>query len=107
MSARPPEKTPTTLTPVGEYPGMLYGAAWLHTSVAASGDKEAQHTDPHHELQAYLASPWEPWRNLSEIAVIKWWKEHSIVYPTLARMARDFLAIPGSSTASEHQFSSA
>jgi len=32
---------------------------------------------------------------------------HSIIYPTLVRMARDFLAIPGSSTASECQFSSA
>ena len=39
--------------------------------------------------------------------MIKWWKDHSIIYPTLVRMARDFLAIPGSSTASERQFSSA
>ena len=69
--------------------------------------EEVQHTDPCHELQSYLSSLWELWCNLSEIAVIKWWKDHGIVYPTLARMAQDFLVIPGSSTVSEHQFSSA
>ena len=72
-----------------------------------SDGEEVQHTDPCHELQSYLSLPQESWHNLSEIAVIKWWKDHGIVYPTLARMAQDFLTIPGSSTASEHQFSSA
>ena len=69
--------------------------------------EEVQYTDPCHELQTYLSSLWESWCALPEIAVFKWWKDHGTVYPTLSRMARDFLAIPGSSTASECQFSSA
>jgi len=92
---------------VEERPDMLYGAAWMHSAVASRVAEEAQDTDPSCELQAYLTSLLEPFRTLLDIAVIKWWKDHSIIYPTLARMARDFLAIPGSSTASERQFSSA
>jgi hypothetical protein len=68
--------------------------------------QEAQDTDPFHELEGYLTSLLEPFCSLPDVAVIRWWKDHSIVYPTLARMAQDFLAIPGSSMASECQFSS-
>lgn len=86
---------------------MLYGAAWMQSAVASCIAEEAQDSDPYRELQAYLTSPLEPFRSLLDVTVIKWWKDHSVVYPTLAKMARDFLAIPGSSTASERQFSSA
>lgn len=86
---------------------MLYGAAWMQSAVASRVAKEAQDPDPGRELHAYLTSPLEPFPSLPDAAVIKWWKDHSVIYPTLARMARDFLAIPGSSTASERQFSSA
>jgi hypothetical protein len=86
---------------------MLYGAAWMQSAIASCVAKELQYTDPHHELQAYLTSPLEPFGSLSDIAIIKWWKDHCVVYPTLAKMARDFLTIPGSSTAAERQFSSA
>jgi len=92
---------------VEECPNMLYGAAWMHSAVASRIAEEAQDTDPSRKLQAYLTSPLEPFRTLLDITVIKWWKDHSIIYPTLARMAQDFLAIPGSSMASERQFSSA
>jgi hypothetical protein len=67
-------------------------------------------------LKAYLESP------LEEVSdVIRWWgvsiffffllvlqycfQEHQSRYPTLARMARDYLAIQGSATASERAFS--
>ena len=83
-----------------------YGASWMFSAMDSDGE-EVQHTDPRHELQTYLSSSWESWRALPEITDFKWWKDHGTVYPTLSRMARDFLAIPGSSTASERQFSSA
>jgi hypothetical protein len=86
---------------------MLYGTAWMQSAITSCVAKEAQDPDPCRELHAYLTSPLEPFPSLPDATVIKWWKDHSVIYPTLARMARDFLAIPGSSTASERQFSSA
>ena len=38
--------------------------------------------------------------------VLTWWKAHQGIYPNLSRMARDYLAIPGTSTSSERLFSS-
>lgn len=86
---------------------MLYGAAWMQSAVASRIAEEAQGADPLHELEAYLKSPLEPYGTLSTSGVMTWWKDHSVIYPTLARMARDLLAIQGSSTPSERQFSSA
>ena len=112
VSARPssPKQSPTTLIPaaIEAYPNMLYqyDTSWMFSAMDSDGE-EVQHTDPRHELQTYLSSPRESWRALPEIAVFKWWKDHGAVYPTLLRMAQDFLTIPGSSTASERQFSSA
>ncbi|KXS13229.1 hypothetical protein M427DRAFT_100788, partial [Gonapodya prolifera JEL478] len=34
-----------------------------------------------------------------------WWKVHSAEYPNLARMAQDYLAVPGSSAPCERVFS--
>jgi hypothetical protein len=86
---------------------MLYGAAWMRSAVASHVAEEAQCTGPQHELQTYLSLSLEPHNSLKDPAVIKWWKDHEIVYPTLARMARDFHTVPASSAASERQFSSA
>jgi hAT family C-terminal dimerisation region len=86
---------------------MLYGAAWMQSTIASCIAQEAQDTDLFCELQGYLTLPLEPFHSLPDAAVIQWWKDHSIIYPTLTRMAQDFLSIPGSSTASECQFSSA
>jgi len=36
----------------------------------------------------------------------KLFKHHSIQYPTISRIAKDYLAIQGSAVASEHAFSS-
>jgi hypothetical protein len=38
--------------------------------------------------------------------ILLWWKVNSKKYPNLSRMARDYLAIPGTSASSERLFSS-
>jgi len=38
--------------------------------------------------------------------VLGWWKSNSKKYPNLSKMAKDYLAIPGTSTSSERLFSS-
>ncbi|XBH69859.1 hypothetical protein VPH35_097650 [Triticum aestivum] len=50
-------------------------------------------TRPMIELHQYLQ---EPGPCTAEQTVLQWWKEHSLTYPTIARMARDILAIPAS-----------
>ena len=42
----------------------------------------------------------------TEFDILQYWKMSSATYPILARMARDILAIPASSVASESAFSS-
>ena len=39
--------------------------------------------------------------------IIQWWADHAGVYPTLARIAKDFCAIPASSVSCERLFSAA
>jgi hypothetical protein len=85
---------------------MLYGAAWMQSALASRLAEDADDDDPRKELRAYLESPLEPFRTLSDSGVIVWWRDHSVIYPTVSKMARDYLAIPASSTASERQFSS-
>jgi hypothetical protein len=46
------------------------------------------------ELSDYLAAPLEKVGD-----PIGWWWDHRMVYPRLARMAFDYLSIPGSSSA--------
>jgi hypothetical protein len=45
-------------------------------------------------------------RTAKSSEVLEWWKFKASKYPNLARMARDYLAIPGTSTSSERLFSS-
>ncbi|GAM23123.1 hypothetical protein SAMD00019534_062980 [Acytostelium subglobosum LB1] len=37
--------------------------------------------------------------------ILLWWRDHETTYPVLARMAKDFLSIPGASTFLEESFS--
>nr|XP_054589704.1 E3 SUMO-protein ligase ZBED1-like [Nothobranchius furzeri] len=47
-------------------------------------------------------------KNLAkEESPLKWWKENQDIYPMLARLARSYLSIPGTSTPSERLFSAA
>lgn len=42
---------------------------------------------------------------VDNLNILDYWKTHEVRYPTLARMARDILAIPISTVASESAFS--
>ena len=53
------------------------------------------------ELQKYLNEGLEE----DDIDVLTWWKVHRHRYPVVARMARDVLAVPVSTVASESTFS--
>ena len=50
------------------------------------------------ELDQYMQEPSS--LSTGESGVLQWWKEHSLTYPTIARMACDILSIPGSSDCS-------
>ncbi|KAM0919899.1 hypothetical protein ACQ4PT_007891 [Festuca glaucescens] len=54
------------------------------------GDK-CNKVRPTTELGHYLH---EPGYCRGQTSVLQWWKEHNLTYPTIARMARDKLAIP-------------
>ena len=55
------------------------------------------------EVEVYLSEPVS--KNHSNFKVMDFWRIESARFPNLSRMARDFLAIPGTSTASERAFS--
>ena len=55
------------------------------------------------ELDRYLEE--SPIPRSEEFDILKWWMGNSLKYPTLARIARDLLAVPASAVASESAFS--
>ncbi|KIY46992.1 hATC-domain-containing protein, partial [Fistulina hepatica ATCC 64428] len=84
-------------------PHASYGSAWMKSMTKRDqpSNRKAALT-PRVELEAYLAAPLE-----SEVRdIIAWWGNHATQYPTLSRMARDYLAIQGSAVAAERTFSS-
>jgi hypothetical protein len=59
------------------------------------------------EAYTYLDDSLVPLRESEEFDVLKWWKRNQDQYLVLAKMARDFLAIPLSTVVSESTFSTA
>ncbi|XP_066598831.1 uncharacterized protein [Prorops nasuta] len=55
------------------------------------------------ELEEYLSQP----RVGCNEDILQWWKRHEIQFPVLAKMARDYLAIPATSVPAERLFSKA
>lgn len=54
-------------------------------------------------LEMHLEEPRFP--RTHDFCILKWWKVHNAKYPTLAKMARDVLATPVTTIASESWFS--
>ncbi|CAL5046611.1 unnamed protein product [Urochloa decumbens] len=57
------------------------------------------------ELDQYNNEPLLNWKDSNYFDILSWWKTHGVNYPILARIARDVLAIPASTVASESAFS--
>ncbi|KAL4293437.1 hypothetical protein AHAS_Ahas18G0128000 [Arachis hypogaea] len=62
-------------------------------------------SDAKSELDRYLKEDCEPRNKSAELDILGWWKGNSTRFPILARMAREVLAIPVSTVASESAFS--
>ena len=91
----------------------------MRATVQKRKAKDRMANNPRKELEQYLVAPLE---DVDDI--IRWWgvscflvchfdtvcwtffKLHTVQYPTLSRMARDYLAIQGSAVPSERAFSS-
>ncbi|KAF7366232.1 HAT family dimerization domain-containing protein [Mycena venus] len=74
---------------------IQFGDSWIRAKVQARKNKDIARINPHDELRAYLRALLQNIDN-----VVAWWG-----YPTLARIARDYLAIQGSAAPSERAFS--
>ncbi|KAF7364524.1 HAT family dimerization domain-containing protein [Mycena venus] len=74
---------------------VQFGNSRIRAKVQARKNKDIARINPHDELRAYLRAPLQNIDN-----VVAWWE-----YPTLARIARDYLAIQGSAAPSERAFS--
>jgi hypothetical protein len=81
---------------------MVYSSAWMQHAVQAHVQAENANADPRREVKEYLAGP----LNVTCRDILKWWQEHQVQFPILAQIARDYLAIPGSSVSAERAFSS-
>ncbi|KIP03169.1 hypothetical protein PHLGIDRAFT_78013 [Phlebiopsis gigantea 11061_1 CR5-6] len=79
-----------------------YGSTWMRKVLSSRISSERDAYDPFDEVRRYFNSPLEP----EGTDPIAWWGLHSAEYVVMSHMARDYLAIQGSSVASEHAFSS-
>jgi len=57
------------------------------------------------ELDQYSNEPLLNWKEDNHFDILSWWKAHGANCPILARIARDVLAVPASTVASESAFS--
>ncbi|KAG2034611.1 ribonuclease H-like domain-containing protein [Suillus americanus] len=73
-----------------------YSDAWMREAIKTHQAADQCAHNPHQELTMYLSLPLEEADNIL----------HSLQYPTLARIARDYLPIQGSSIPSKQAFSS-
>jgi hypothetical protein len=67
-------------------------------------DNESDHVKS--DLDNYTSRTLLKWKDGESFDILSWWKAHSRKYPILARVARDVLAIPATTVASESAFSS-
>ncbi|XP_052131426.1 E3 SUMO-protein ligase ZBED1-like [Frankliniella occidentalis] len=86
----------------GDTPAATNGLDFLFGGASAEAEGPRTRTWQA-EYEAYLAEP-QIGHNQCPLT---WWKSHERMYPTLARLARRYLAVPASSASSERDFSTA
>ena len=59
------------------------------------------------ELEQYSTSPTPRSRRLIDVKVLLWWKEKEAKWPNLAKMVKQYFAVPASSAGVERVFSAA
>ncbi|KAL6912187.1 hypothetical protein ACP4OV_000992 [Aristida adscensionis] len=84
---------------------LLFGKGKLYLEFALFKQETRSHRSRRSKLDTYLEDPLAPIRENDDFDVLKWWKRNEETYPVLAKMARDLLAIPLSTVASESTFS--
>jgi hypothetical protein len=65
------------------------------------GGIEKYRVEERDELERYLSE--QP--SSEDTDILEWWRQHAGTYPCLARIARDYLAIPATSAPAERVFS--
>lgn len=87
--------------------GIAQAPIFKDSSMAGEWDsfvsKEVNYKQAKSELETYLDEGVLP--TTSNFDILSWWKNNKGKYPILAEVARDFLAIPVSTVASESAFS--
>ena len=61
---------------------MGYSSAWMQNTVQARVQAENANADPCREVAEYLAGP----LNVLCTDILKWWQEHEVQFPILARI---------------------
>ena len=56
-------------------------------------------------MDKYLSLPQVP--HSDDFDLLSWWRQHQAMFPNLAKMARQYLALPASSAGVERLFSAA
>jgi len=64
-------------------------------------DNQVHGTNNMNEFEQYLSDPLVSRSGSGTFDVLVWWKENELKYPSVSSMARDVLAIPITSVASE------
>jgi hAT family C-terminal dimerisation region/Domain of unknown function (DUF4413) len=86
--------------------GRIYGKRKLEMRFSQFQSQNQRIMTRNSELDTYLEKELVSFHE-ENFDILQWWKRNSESYPTLAKMARDFLPVQVSSVASESAFSAA
>src|SRR5690348_16307553 len=77
----------------------FFHCRWLHKYISCQlKEQNHSHSSQAPQYSAALTTD-------VDVDVLEWWKVHAGEYPCLARIARDYLAIPATSAPAERMFS--